>query len=336
VVATVCFAAATYLHFLIGGFWFVAAMALRLMGTSGGLQHVAAATTGFFLLVAPLLGAIVWSRLVDGAGTAGTAAPPVDVIYSSSAVYHMAPFARHRFRVDWLPGYLLAGGMIFGAVVLMRLPETAALRGLARWLVFLLLYLFLALLAAYLDRDTAILGKFYLFRPASPILLLWLFVIIAGLGRLGLRHGIAVKLAALALIAPLFLVNAINRIAAVHHDLAEHAAEKRGLAQFLAQSAAPDAVVLIDPELELTFLDFERRTGHAMLVAFVPTGLREIQEWHRRSEFRKSLFTAGCRGQSYYRVDWILTSADHAAALVESCGEIAYRVGQFALLRHAH
>jgi hypothetical protein len=156
----------------------------------------------------------------------------------------------------------------------MRLPEAAALRALARWLVFLLLYLFLALVAVYLDRDIALLGKFHLFRPASPMLLLWLFVIIAGLDRLGLRHGIAVNQVALALIAPLFLLNAVNRIVDERHDLAEHAAEKRGLAQFLAQSAAPDAVVLIDPRLEYAFLDFERRTGHAMLVAckFNPTG----------------------------------------------------------------
>src|SRR5262249_51447721 len=114
VVATLCFAAATYLHFLIGFFWFVAAMALRLIETSGGLQRVAAATSGFFLLVAPLLGAIAWSRLVDDVGPPGMAAPPVDVIYSIiRAPWHMAPFASvYSFRTQWLPGYLLAGGMI--------------------------------------------------------------------------------------------------------------------------------------------------------------------------------------------------------------------------------
>jgi hypothetical protein len=52
-------------------------------------------------------------------------------------------------------------------------------------------------------------------------------------------------------------------------------------------------------------------------------------------EFRKSLFTEGCRGQSDYRVDYILISADQAAALVESCGAMAYRAGRFALLRRA-
>jgi hypothetical protein len=205
---------------------------------------------------------------------------------------------------------------------------------LAVWLALLLAYLLLALVPAYLDRDTGILGKFYLFRPASLVLLLWLLLAIAALDRLGLRQRSAVKLAALALLAPVFLLDAVDRVAGDQASLAAYAEEKRGLTAFLARNAAADAVVLIDPALEFSFLDFERRTSHPMLVSwkFDPTNPPQIREWYRRIEFREKLFAEGCRGEGAYRVDFLLTTPDRAATLSDSCGKVVYGTGGVALL----
>jgi hypothetical protein len=261
------------------------------------------------------------------------------VIYSLiRAPHHTSPFlAVDSFLGQWLPGYLLTGGMLAGALVVARMPETLPLKRFALWLALLFGYLMLALLPAYVDRQTGSLGKFYLFRPASLTLLLWLLFAIAALGRLGLRQRPAVTLVALALTAPMLLLNAANRVAGDQASRVAYAAGKQGLADFLARSAAPEAVVLIDPDIEFSFLDFERRTGHPMLISwkFDPTGAPEIREWYRRLEFRKALFAEGCGGKSAYRVDFLLTTPDHAAALHGSCGKAVYGTDGVVLLARA-
>jgi hypothetical protein len=331
--AALVFAAATYCHFLVGLFWFFAAMTLSFLDERRDLRRIAAATAFFSLLVAPLLGVIAWTWLLEDAA----AIPSADVIYSIiRAPHHTSPFVTaESFRRHWLPGCLLAGGMLANALIIARLPEAERLRRLALWLALLLAYLALAFVPAYVDRDTGLLGKVYLFRPASLVLLLWLMLALAALDRLGLRRRSVVKLLALALVAPVFLLDAADRIADDRASLAADDAEKQGLADFLAHHAAADAVVLIDPELEFSFLDFERRTRHPMLVSwkFDPTSPREIREWYRRIEFRKALFAAGCGGASGYAVDFLLTSAEHAEGLARSCGPVVYGVGGVALVR---
>ncbi len=329
------FAVATYFHFLVGLFWFFAAMALRLVGDRRDLRAVMAATGMFLLLVAPLLGTIVWTRLAADSTVAEAGRPSADVIYSIiRAPHHTSPFLNAAgFTAKWLLGYLLAAGMLLGCAVISRLPEAARLGTVARWMSLLLAYLFLALVGAFLDRDIGILGKFYLFRPASLVLLLWLALAVAALGRLGARHWLAVRLIALALLAPGFALAAATRITAGLD--ARASTEGAQLAAFLARSAAPGSVVLIDPQLEFSFLNFERRTGLPALVLwkFIPTNDPEIQEWYRRLEFRKALFAEGCAGKTAYPVAFLLTMPEHATALAQSCGPIVYASARIALLR---
>jgi hypothetical protein len=330
------FAAATYFHFLVGIFWFFAAMALSLMNAHQGLRRVAAATALFLLLAAPLLGVIGWTQFLDDtAAAAGT--PSVDVIYSIiRAPHHTSPFlAGGRFLPNGLSDYLMAGSLLLGALVVARLTKSVRLKKFALWLALLVAYLFLALGLAYVDRDTGVLGKFYLFRPASLVLLLWLLLAIAALDGLGRRWRLAVKLAVVVLMVPMFLLDAANRIGGDRAWQAAYAAEKRGLADFLARDAAAHAVVLVDPELESSFLDLERRTLHPMLVAwkFDPTSPADIREWYRRMEFRAALFASGCGGKSDYAVDFLLTTRERAALLTPSCGPVVYASGSVALLR---
>lgn len=339
--AALFFAVATYLHFLVGGFWFVAAMALRLTpalsgGERGAFASVARASVLYVLAVAPLVVLIAWTRFDDAARpVAGIPSP--DVIYSIiRAPWHTSPFLTWRFFTgQWLPGYLLAGAMLATVLVIVQAPEGAPLRAVALWLAGLLVYLFLTLLAAFFDRHTGALGKFYLFRPSSLVLLLWLAPAVGFLGRLLQRHERVVKLLALALVLPPFLLGAAKRIEGDVASGAALAEDKRALAGFLVGNAAPGAVVLIDPQLEFSFLDFERRAGHPMLIAwkFMPTGEREIVEWYRRMEFRKAVFEQGCTRDAPYRVDYLLTTSERAPALVSSCGRLAFATGRLALLR---
>ena len=165
--AAFLFVVATYFHFLVGIFWFFAAMALALIEDRSERQRPFFATVLFLLLVAPLLGLIAYTRLVEvGPSDAEMGLPAPDVIYSLIRnPHHTAPFiARWSFVKNWLGGYLLACSMLAGAFVVTRLPEGARLRGRALWVGLLLLYLILALIPAFIDRNTGVLGKFYLFR----------------------------------------------------------------------------------------------------------------------------------------------------------------------------
>ncbi len=333
--AVLFFAAATYFHFLVGGFWCAAAFLLRLVEDRRALRPAAAAAGLFALLVAPLMAWIAWSRLGAEAAAIPSGLPSADVIYSILRLpHHTAPFVdAHRFLLRWLPGVLLAGGMLAACFVLRRLPETGRLRPLALWLALLLLYLALTFAAAAVDRDTGALGKFYLFRPAALILLLWLCLVTAALSRLELRHATALRLMALALLGPALLLGAATRVTKDVAAVRDGAHAE--LIAALARETPPGSVVLIDPALEARFLDVERRSGRAALVLwkFVPATDAEIVEWYRRVQFRNAVFAEGCADVTAYRFDFLLAAPEHAAALAGRCGAPVASAASWVLLR---
>lgn len=329
------FAAATWFHVLVGLFWFPAALALRLLEERRALRSAAAAAGVYALLVAPLFAWVAASRLGDGVAASASGMPSADFIYAFLRVpHHTAPFHDARsFLLQWLPGMLLALGMLFVCFVLRRLPELARLRSVALWLALLLLYLALAFAAAALDRDTGVLAKLYLFRPAALVLLLWLAFVLGALGRLGIPQGRALRLVALALVVPAFLLGAAKRVA---RDVAQAGDPARAeLAPVLARATAPGSVVLVDPALEFRFLDLERTSGRATLVLwkFVPATDGEIVEWYRRLKFREAVFATGCAGKSAYRFDFLLAAPEHAAALAARCGAPVASTSEWVLLR---
>jgi hypothetical protein len=336
---TLLFAQATYFHFLVGGFWFCAAMAGRLVEDRRELPRVLASAVLFLVATAPLVAVIAWSRLAEGRAFVQPAdLPSPDVIYSMIRIpWHAAPFlSLDSFLAQWLPGCVAAAIMLAACVMIARKPQAARWRVTTVWLAGLLAYLLVALAASYVDRESGVLGKFYLFRPAALILLLWLAFVMAYLAAAGLRGWTAVRLAALALLSPVFVMGAVDRVQG-DRLRADLAGEKRALAAALAERATPGSVVLIDPQIDGAYLDFERRTGHPSLVAFkfMPTNDPQIVEWYRRMEFRRTLFEQGCPGNAAYPVDFLLTTPEHARALAESCGPVVYATDDVALLRRA-
>jgi uncharacterized protein DUF6798 len=332
--AALC-AAATYFHFLVGGFWFLAAILLLLIEDYRGWRRLVGPSLLFAVSVAPLLGVIFATRMLAQPG--GEALPTPDVIYSIiRAPHHTAPFlSAESFASQWLPGLMLAGGMLAVCMAVRASACEARLVTRATWLALLLAFLFLALIPSFVDRHAGLLGKFYLFRPASLILLLWLALVFAWLNRIVGAPGAMLKSLALLLVLPPFLLNAANRIGNDVASPGELGAEKRALAEAMAREAASGAVVLIDPALDLAFLDFERSTGHPVLVSwkFIPTNDPEIREWYRRMEFRRAVFADGCAGTLPYPVRFLVAQPERAAALAKTCGSIIYSGKTAALLQ---
>ncbi|HKW52807.1 MAG TPA: hypothetical protein VJO12_03885 [Stellaceae bacterium] len=336
---TLLFAQATYFHFLVGGFWFFAAMAGRLIEDRREVGRVLASIALFLVGVAPLFALIGWSRLGDARALVPSSdLPSPDVIYSIiRAPWHAAPFLdSHSFLTQWLSGCVAAAAMLVVCIAIACRPEAARWKVTTVWLAGLLGYLLVALAASFFDRHTGMLGKLYLFRPAALTLLLWLAFVMAYLATAGVPRWTALRLAALAVLLPIFLMGAVDRVRA-DRERAALASGKDALVAALAERAAPGSVVLIDPQIEWSYLDFERRTGHPSLVAFkfMPTNDPQIVEWYRRMEFRRILFEQGCTAGAAYPVDFLLTTPEHAAALTASCGPVVYATDKLALLRRA-
>ena len=338
IAAILLFATATYLHFLVGGFGFVAAMALRLLGAPRDLWRVAAATLLFVLLVTPLAGVIAASRVADTSAGLATDVPSPDVIYSIiREPHHQSPFLTSAyFRHRWLPGYVMAAPMLLACLWVAWRGATPQLRVVAMWLASLLAYLFLVLGPKYIDRDSGVLGKFYLFRRSSLILLLWLMLALAVVVRMLGRRAWMLRAALLAMVGSAFLYIQGGQLA--RELVANKSIEegKRLLAAAVTRVAAPGDVVLIDQDVEMQWLDFERRTGQPTLVMwkFAPTNDAELVAWYRRIELRRALFDQGCGTDVHAaNIAFLLTTPAHASRLAASCGPEAYRVGQWVLLR---
>jgi hypothetical protein len=140
----------------------------------------------------------------------------------------------------------------------------------------------------------------------------------------------------LALIGPAFLYIQGGRLAheMVGHEVLEH--QKQALSSDIVRVVSPGDVVLIDPEIDMQLLDFERRTGRPTLVTwkFAPSNDRELIVWYRRVQLRRALFAQGCGpGMSLPDVQYLLTTPASAPRLAASCGPEAIRVGQWVLLR---
>jgi hypothetical protein len=327
------------MHFLVGGFWFIAAMALRLLDAPRDLRRVAAAVLRFVLLTAPLAGLIAWSRLMDHSAARTTDVPPPDVIYSIiREPHHQSPFLSWiYFRDQWLPGYVMATLMLLACLWAARRGATRQLRVMAVWLAGLLAYLFLVLLPKFLDRDSGALGKFYLFRPSSLMLLLFLMLAMAVAAAMLGRRAKLLRAALLAMISPVFLYiqgGLLGREIVAHETLE---GPKRLLAAAVRRVAAPGEIVLIDPAVEMQFLDFERRVGLPALVLwkFAPTNDAELIAWYRRMELRRILFDQGCGTNADDKnIAFLLTTPARAARLAASCGPEAVGVAPWVVLHN--
>jgi hypothetical protein len=325
---------ATYFHFLVGGFWFAAAL-LYAVVAGESLRKIIGALIGYVAGVAPLLIVMAGDRLNDVAPS-DYRGPTPDAIYSLiRSPHHVEPFLNwENFRDLWLPGLVLAALMLAAAIAIARRPREPRLRPLAIWLMILLAYLLLAAAVSLFDRDTGWLGKFYLFRPAALMLLLWL-TLAAGWARdLPPRVRWPLRLIFLAATVPGFVMS-VGRIPGGIAWFEKMEADQTALYAAIPRLTAPGDVVLIDPALEYAYYDFERSVSRATLVAwkFDNTDDRDIVEWYRRMQFRAALFDQGCGAARPWRVDFLLAAPNHAEAVSRSCGVIVYRDEHAALIQ---
>ena len=93
--------------------------------------------------------------------------------------------------------------------------------------------------------------------------------------------------------------------------------------------------MLIDPDVEAQWLEFERRTGRPTLVMwkFAPTNDAELITWYRRMQRRQAVFDQGC-GVDIVAVQpvLLLTTPATASRLAGTCGLERFRDESWVLL----
>jgi hypothetical protein len=332
-----CFVGATYLHFLVGGFWSVAALFYQWLAMRQLKTTILTALT-YMALSVPL----AVSLLVDQRGedvVAAALGQGADYLYAFRNAHHVLPFAStRRFLVDWSTPILASIALTAVLVMLIR-RSTGTSRTLLVLVVCLLGYLFAALVASAFDRTGGRLGKFYLFRPASLTLLL---AIVASLRSVNDWRNEApqfVKRAVAIIVIPLFLWSAAKvKLEQIYWPEIPRR-EVQELKSHIHARSRPDQIVLIEPVRTVwgVAVALPRLLERPTLVSwkFVPSNPHDIQRWSGLLRYTEELFARGCREPLEFDVAFLVVLSEARLQAVQSCGEVTYQTNRFTLIRIA-
>ena len=336
-------ALATYLHFLVGGFWAVAVIGLIGL-KSGSALRLARALLAYAVLCLPILAILMHEWVLAPTPDMSDLDLTITQIYSAFRnPHHVAPFSG---RLDaWLPGIgWMAAATCWMAILAWQ--EGSERRVLARWLLVMYAYLILAFVLSYFDRHTYFLGPLIPFRPNSLILLLTIM-----LGALWLRRALdedgarTVAIIALAIAIGFVVPRAVvfaGHLLSPQLPLARMLTpNERELIAWLRGNTPPDATVLLEPtpqtDWTVPWLAFERLTGRPTLVSykFVPTHKADIARWYRLLRWRKAVFAGDCARVPEYAVDYLVTLNLATLTRVAACGDIAWTNASYGVVRVA-
>ena len=326
--------AATYLHFLVGGFWILALALLAFIRTNGAAVPLRVLALSIAMAI-PLLVLVAIEQFGHPA-PASTLAPAE--IY---ALRVPGPFDSKWDLWNWSPGIVVTGALTVAFFIASRYPAD---RHLTLFVLALLVYLLAALGLSLADRHTHFFGKFYLFRPASLTLFLALVVLLYTM-----RNSIAGqtgKVTRQVTLAVFIVVFAWGQVKSIVEDYVIGRKEIAGLAQMTAvveRESKPGEIVLIEPrfspllEGNEPYAALHRQIPRPTLVSayFQPTLPHELVRWHELVQFRKNLFINGCREPLKYPVRLLVVFEADILERVRNCGRVVWRSDGAVLLRVA-
>ncbi|MEM9682305.1 MAG: hypothetical protein AAF942_03485, partial [Pseudomonadota bacterium] len=157
-------AVATYLHFLVGGFWLLALLGYDLLQRRAPRETLRCLAI-YLLMVSPLVAVIAYQQL-EGLSVAARDQSASYIYSIFRNPHHVAPFASRSDFKTWAPDivFLLA---LTGTFLFLARIRSGGTRVLVCWFAGLLLSLVAAIVLSAVDHKTGYLGKFYLFRPSS-------------------------------------------------------------------------------------------------------------------------------------------------------------------------
>ena len=326
-------AAATYFHFLVGGFWTLMLLFVQFMQQKR-LTPVLSSAGVFAVLIAPWLIVVVPHDLASLAVSAPSQGLSADAIYSEiRGMDHVAPFISRWAFWNWLPGIVVAVSLLG---VLAGLQRRQFLPPIGVAAMTALIYLLVALVVAFFDRHANYLGKFYLFRPSSLTLFLAISAIVVAIRRQCPENArAALRLVAAAFIA-VFLWNTIKmQVDIARSDPAipyEHE-----LIAAIENNSSPDDIVLIEPfnEMHTGYVRLHRVIPRPTLVSwkFAPTAPADLLRWYDLIRRRERLFAEGCAAPMEPRVQLLLIFHKEIADRMRECGDVVWERDEALLMR---
>jgi hypothetical protein len=336
-------ALATYLHFLVGGFWAVAVIGLIGL-KSGNVLRMGVALLSYTLFCLPILAILVYEWFLAPTPDISDLDLTITQIYSGFRnPHHVAPFSGQLYA--WLPGigWMVAATCLMAMLAWQEGPER---RVLARWLLGLHAYLILSFVLSYFDRHTYLLGPLILFRPNSLILLLTIMF-----GALWLRQALSGDAArTLAIITLAIGIGfAVPRAASFADTLLSPqlpltrtlTPNERELVAWLRGNTPPDATVVIEPTAQTDWtapwLAFERLINRPTLVSFkfVPTQRADIARWYRLVRWRLAVFEGNCARLSEHPADYLVTLSVATLTRMAACGDVVWTKDTYGVVRIA-
>ena len=337
-------AVATYLHFLVGGFWAVAVIGLIGLKT-GNVLRMGGALLTYTVLCLPIFAILLYEWFIAPMPNISDLDLTINQIYSAFRnPHHVAPFSGQLHA--WLPGISWMVAATCLVAILAWQEQDSERRALARWLLVMYTYLILSFVLSYFDRHTYLLGPLILFRPNSLILLLTIM-----LGALWLRQALR-RDGARTLVIIMLAVGigfAVPRATSFAHALLSPqlpltrmlTPNERELVAWLRGNTPPDATVVIEPtkktDWTVPWLAFERLIDRPTLISykFVPTQKADIARWYRLVRWRKAVFEGDCGRLSEHPADYLVTLNVATLTRVAVCGDLVWTNGTYGVVRIA-
>ena len=335
--AVVLLAVATYFHFLVGGFW-AGALFAYLYLNGHNRKQVVFGLLGFTVLVLPMVGLLIYENKIlpppDVSGLAFT----IDQIYSDIRnPHHVAPFKEDYFH--WTGGFIFF--LLFsGFLYLVKRRQLFWNSHFVLWVGCLHVYLLFALAIAWFDRHTQLLGKFYLFRPASLLYLLCLLVVFDAVT----KHWLAVSKKRVKIVTILFFTIALGALVIKMPRMVQSSPdslmsslnrEEKQLIQWI-RTNIPEGTVILIPESSgkpLNSMNFEQLIDRPTLVSwkFVPTTRYEIALWYKRILLKREIYEGKCSSIKLLNVGHALAVNQFQVDKLSLCGDPLFSSGSYVL-----
>ena len=321
---------ATYLHAFVGGFWAVIFTVALLARPETRLRALMAGALAA-VAVLPFLYFLLGRDYAQFGAAVPAQGPATGWILTYVAFpWHTTPFVDARSLVRWTPG-ILATILIGAAAFAVRLRSADRMtRTLAALTALASAWVFAALVLTWYFDDGR-LGSFVLFRPSGMGLLVALVVAMLWMRQWEATAAQWMRVGMLVVVLPAAVPVLLQLyVYPPGRDLLRSASQ-RELLDWVRRDIPADRVFVIDPALEESFFDFERRTGRASLFVhrFTPGGQADVQAWYRRLQYREALFSKGCAaaGRPPAPVDYAIVESEGSRSPVLACGKTVYEHG---------
>ncbi len=325
---------ATYFHFLVGGFWAVAAC-LWLWINQRDFRQPLKSICYYALAILPLVALMFWQRIGSASQLSGQL--DIDLIYATYRVpHHIAPFSNVYIIWEWTTGIVLAVGLLMVAALSLTLQLKESTRALTMLVFALLCYLLVSVAASSSEAIVELFGKLYLFRPSSLTLLLAVLTMFAIYSdSRGSR--IPVWMAAW-IILP---TTGWGILQSKVEDLVGEPYDRQELTEMISQigDITDESEVLImqpgqdgEPVGLVISRLIDRPTFHNFF--FVPSLPADFEAWYLRDQFRERLFSQGCKEAFDFDLGALIVrnSSIPPDDVLDSCGRLVWTGPNYGLI----